>query len=439
MLEEPEGITQHFSCECVIGKSELTSAKCETRQSLCHVTKAKKCRPSCTLRRVRGKMSTARKVDIIYNTTLVCPWDCDICCVDAVHVKKDGKNVVLKSHGLTEKEILERPDKKTSVYDVAAQYRQKMGLELCLARKKTVIDHLAGFDAKVDISGGDALSVTENMELLKYASSKLGRSNVTLTVTGAGSSRHPAQSIAPHVGEFNFTFDAERLDDVALRPDGYASGNLKKATKFAELGIPTRAEVPLTKAILNQDHLHRLYMTLNQAGIGKLLLMRLFPVGRGSLHQDDVPSVQEYRLAIDCLEGLGRIHGRPVIKLQCALKHLDNRLASDGGNPCDLVRESYGLMADGTLLASPWAINRYGRPLSEEWVLGNLAESSLHEILDQERVKIFARRGDENHGHCKIFAYLYSQLLDPLDRIFDLADPLYAPVSSDERRGSEFG
>ena len=383
-------------------------------------------------------MSAERKVDIIYNTTLVCPWDCDICCVDAVHVKKDGKDVVLRSHGLIESEILERPDNKTSVYDVAAQHRQKMGLELDLAGKKTVIDHLAGFDAKLDISGGDALSVTENMELLKYASSKLGRFNVTLTVTGAGSSRYSAHSIAPHVGEFNFTFDAERLDDVALRPSGYASGNLKKATKFAKLGVPTRAEVPLTKAILNQDHLHRLYMTLHQAGIDKLLLMRLFPVGRGSLHQDEVPSVQEYRRTIKCLEALERIHGRPEIRLQCALKHLDNRLASDGGNPCDLVRESYGLMADGTLLASPWAINGVGRPLGEEWVLGNLAEASLEEILSGDHVKTFARRGDENHGHCKIFAYLYSQLLDPLDRIFDLSDPLYAPVSSDERHGSNF-
>jgi hypothetical protein len=87
--------------------------------------------------------------------------------------------------------------------------------------------------------------------------------------------------------------------------------------------------------------------------------------------------------------------------------------------------ESFGLMANGTLLSSPWAVNGIGQPLHEAWVLGNLAETNLRDILNSPKAKEYQRRLDENFGHCKIFAFLNSKLDRPLDRIFDKTDPLY--------------
>lgn len=371
-----------------------------------------------------------RKVDIIYNTTLVCPWDCAVCCVDAVHVRKNGRDIDITSDGLTIKTAIANNAKDVSIYDQAVKHRQLTGLELDIAAKCGVIDHLAGFDAKIDISGGDALSVSENFELLKYASEKLGRQNVTLTVTGAGSARYPARAIAPLIGEYNFTFDAESLNDVALRPEGYALGNLKKAMAFVKEGIATRAEVPLSRSIANEEHLVRLFRTLHDAGIKKLLVMRLFPVGRGALHEDEIPTAAEYGAAIQLLRRLQGLHGSPIVKVQCALKHLVGAAASSGGNPCDLVSESFGLMADGTLLASPWAIGPKGKPLGDAWVLGNLAQTPLVELLQTPKAQAFARRSDDNYGHCKIFSYLHSERNDPFERIFDTTDPLYSTRGS---------
>lgn len=376
----------------------------------------------------RGELvgpSKRRKIDLIYNTTLVCPWDCAVCCVDAVHVQKRGSKVEIRSDGLANHLSIPIDRKQGSIYDQAALHRQSMGKELTLEKKLKVIDHLDGFDAKIDISGGDALAVTENYELLKYASKRLGKSNVTLTVTGAGSARFPASEIGLYIGEYNFTFDAESLSDVALRPQGYAAGNLKKAIAFVKHGVPTRAEVPLSRAILNEDHLTRLYETLNAAKISKVLIMRLFPVGRGTLLAHEIPAAEEYRAAIEHLLALEKKYGEPRVKVQCALKHLIGGLASSGGNPCDLVVESFGLMADGTLLASPWAIGENGNPLGEEWILGNLAKETLHDILKSSNAAMFLRRSDGNFGHCKIFSFLNSPKKDGYDRIFDAADPLY--------------
>lgn len=370
-----------------------------------------------------------RKIDVIYNTTLVCPWDCAVCCVDAVHVQKEGNLIQIRSENLKSLTTVPFDAAGGSIYDQASKHRQRFGQELDLAAKLRVIDHLEGFDAKVDISGGDALSVTDNFALLEYASKRLGREKVTLTVTGAGSTRYPARVLAPLIGEYNFTFDAEAITDVALRPEGYALGNLRKAIAFVKEGVTTRAETPLNKAILHDEHLERLYSTLQRAGISKLLVMRLFPVGRGTLLEHEIPSAEEYRHAIGLLRELEARYGGPKVKVQCALKHLVGAVASSGGNPCDLVSESFGLMADGTLLASPWAVGTTGKPLGEEWVLGNLAETPMSELLATPKAQQFRHRADENFGHCKIFSYRTSNKANRFDRIFDRADPLYAASS----------
>lgn len=365
------------------------------------------------------------KVDIIFNSTLVCPWDCAVCCVDAVHVQRRDGQLIMRSHGLSKTET--RPlSPNISPYMQAIKLRQKRGEELTLDGKRRILDHLEGFSAKIDVSGGDALVSEENFQFLKDASKKLGKHNVTLTVTGSGSSHYSAEILYPLIGEFNFTFDAASLDDVANRPSGYALGNLKKAAAFAALGCPTRGELPLTRSILKREHLIQLYELLHRHGIAKLLVMRLFPVGRGSLLESEVPTRDEHQEAINILLELEQTYGSPQLKLQCALKHLMPAFMKKAGNPCDLVQESYGLMADGTLLASPWAINAQGRPLHEAWILGNLAEQPLQASLASEKAQALMARLDENYGHCKIFSFLNSKLEDPLDRIFDKSDPLYS-------------
>ena len=386
-----------------------------------------------------GGEPSRKKIDIIYNLTLVCQWDCAVCCVDAVHVRKKSGHAILRSEGLTKEFKVPLKEGDLDVYEAAYRFRASQGLELTLEKKRQVINNLSAYDARVDISGGDALLLRDNFEILRYASQKLGRHNISLTATGAGSSRYRAAELAPLIDEYNFTFDAESVTDVANRPSGYALGNLKKAEAFAKLGAKTRAELPLTKSIMSDNHLERVYKLLHEKGIGKLLLMRLFPVGRGGQVSREIPTPTDYERAIATMRRLEAVYKTPVLKLQCALKHLVNRQIPGDQNPCDLAHESFGLMSDGTLLASPWAIGGVGRPLDPVWVLGNLAENRMEDILAGDRAREFARRSDENFGHCKIFAFLHSASPRKMDRIFEKTDPLYTarrpvPVKEIESR-----
>ena len=184
----------------------------------------------------------------------------------------------------------------------------------------------------------------------------------------------------------------------------------------------TRGECPLTIHNIQDEPLRQLYRNLHEAGINKLLLMRLFPVGRGHFQAENVPSPQQYRHAIAVLRDRETMYGFPVVKLQCALKFFDKQSMQE--NPCDLVRESFGLQSNGTLLTSPWAVGAHGQALHDAWVLGNLSTTPLADLLTTEKAQEYYRRQNENFGHCKIFSFLTSTRERAMDRIFDAVDPL---------------
>lgn len=370
------------------------------------------------------------QLDLIWNMTGVCPHDCANCCVDAVHASRKGDQVRIRTEGLTKETLLTRSDRGTSIYDITARHLQAQGLELTLAQKLQLVANIDVPDVRLDISGGDPLCVAENLGVLRAASQTLGRPNVTLTATGAGLAGHDLLEVGALIGEYNFTFDSASIDDVAHRPKQYAARNFRVAQTFAAGGSVTRAEFPITRSTSDPDHLKRLYLMLHDAGITKLLLMRLFPVGRGETVADDTLTPAEYKAAIAQLRDLERQYGSPTLKLQCALRHFEASTAPGSGglalNPCDMVHESFGVTPDGTVLMSPWAINGRGRPLDPMFVLGNLAREPLSLILASPKVAEVRRRADENFGHCKIFTFLNSKLERPLDRLFDAVDPLYA-------------
>lgn len=366
-------------------------------------------------------------LDIIWNTTAICGWNCADCCVSATHVKRIGDKVAISSPDLSTYVEIKRDRSQGSIFDQALRYRQITGRELTLEQKVAVLDHLQGHRVRVDISGGDALSPREGYTLLDAASSRVGKENVTLTATGAGLANYDIASIQDLIGELNFTYDGEPDPDNQLRPSAYASGNLRRARMFADVGVPVRAECPLNVQNAEPAVLSRIYRDLHDAGVSKLLVMRLFPSGRGALRPEDIPSIAQYQTAIALLRQLEARYGFPVVKLQCALRHIEG---PTGKNPCDAGTESFGLMWDGTLLGSPWAIDRSGKPIDEAWVLGNLVDNTLTHVLESDKVKRLRARAHENSGHCKFFAWTAGSSASSEDRIFESSDPLYIRSSA---------
>lgn len=374
-------------------------------------------------------------LDIIWNVSLICPWDCEFCCTDAVNVTRSNGNIIIKSRGLEEIDYCKDKEYENWPYylsgigvspnylDKALQYRQKQGLELTLNDKLKVLDSLGAERIHIDFAGGDPLACAENLIVIMEAAKKYGRKNISVTSTGHSLSRYPLNILCESIGVFEFTYDEPKSCSSENRPRGYNASNLVAAKKIGHHGVYTKCQIPLHDGNLSDNKISDIVSDLTTSGIDEILLMRTFPVGRGlnyvSAHGN--PGKKVIMKQIAAFQRYSKEYGGPKIRLQCALKHL---YEFEGRNPCDLMRNSYGINFQGLLLLSAWATNSKGSPLADEFILGDLVNESFASIKKSNKFKFLKARLDENWGHCKIFSFISSNENNE-DAIFSKADPLY--------------
>lgn len=374
-------------------------------------------------------------MDLIWNVSLICPWDCEFCCTDAVHVQKMTNSVVLRESGLSSRRIipmgryvpehLQQLGIKLNAYDYALIDRQERGLELDFSNKVRVLDNIRDRGPEIDFAGGDPLACVENYLLIKKAADMFGKDNISVTSTGHSLSRYPVEELAKCIGTFEFTYDEPDSCSVEVRPKGYNAINILWAARIRSLGVKTKCQIPLHSNNVSSESIREIYRRLMDSKIDEILVMRTFPVGRGANFLRNKPldlQSDDYIRAISEFKNLECNLGGPRVRVQCALKYLFSKSEKD--NPCDLMQSSFGINSKGQLLLSGWATNSMGSPLAEEFILGDLSKQTIDEIENSERFVRYKSRLNENFGHCKIFAYLNSDIKSE-NSIFMRADPLF--------------
>jgi MoaA/NifB/PqqE/SkfB family radical SAM enzyme len=371
-------------------------------------------------------------LDIIWNISLICPWDCEFCCTDAVHVTSNNNQIIAREHSLQSLNIVENslkeifkkqyPNIPPTKYDLALIDRQALKKEPSYDQKLKILKHLSNFDVKIDFAGGDPLACHENYLIIKEASRLFGKDSISITSTGVFVKKYGTEDIASIIGEYEFTYD-EPFDVIqSSRPKGYNFSNLKTAKNFSELGIRTKAQLPIHSGNITKRNIASIYKNLCDANIDELLLMRTFPVGRGKKYLENHTITKAETLNMIAEFKNLETQGKTRIRLQCALKHLHD--SKNNKNPCDLMHESFGINFRGELMISAWGNDEKGLPISPDFVLGDLCKNTFEEIAQTETFKKYKVRLDENHGHCKIFSYMASDVKSA-ENLFKKIDPLY--------------
>ncbi|MCL2280652.1 hypothetical protein FWC31_02075 [Candidatus Saccharibacteria bacterium] len=361
-------------------------------------------------------------VGIIYNMTYLCPHGCSICCVDSVKIKENGENIEIYTNALSNKTVFARNSKP--LYVQAADYLHSLGMELSFNEKLKLFDNLDIKNLEMQISGGDALLLDDNMNFLKMLSEKIGKRNLSLVTTSKGIRKEDIQEISSYISQYNCAYDNPyKNKNLNYRSDGYVSENLHIAKEFLKSGISVQAECVLTRDNMRPELLNDLYLSLHNEGINNLLLMRIIPfIGRNT-DQENVPTNLEYRSSINALRELEQKYTYPKINLICSLKYLYPDELTE--NPCQMSKNVMGLTPSGKLLLSPYAFGIGNKPLDEYFEIGSLVDNKLSRLLENPIRQEIIKRHGENIGHCKIQSYLYSNKPNFIDRILDTTDPLY--------------
>lgn len=285
-------------------------------------------------------------MDIIWNLTRVCPWDCAICCITALHACETTKFYLKKK-------------------------QKDYGMELSLAEKMQVLKDLCDEGCDIDFSGGDPLYYNEDLQVVEQATIWLPASNISVSMTGVELTRKKIELLR-RIKDVEFTIDSLPEVHNFARPEGYHLSSIMALRECIAAGVKTRAVTVLYPLTMKELNLRNVYGMLCESGVPEWELLRFYPVGRAK-HLSRLMSSKEDYLKTMAL--LRTFRGPTKIFFQHSLRMLE------GDGVCPAVRQSLGILPDGSVSACAWAINVQAQPISDCFRLGKMPEQKIGDIL----------------------------------------------------------
>lgn len=159
-------------------------------------------------------------MNVVYNITKDCSWNCKFCCVDAKYIGNGKHSGNLRNSD-----------------------------ELSFQEKKEVIDklHMHYSDLTIDFSGGEIFTNDENFEIVKYASNLLGRNNIGISTSGMHISEKIYAELDKVISEIEFTIDFVPFQPFVDRPLGYHEYAANAISRLQDKDIRIGVQTVLTK------------------------------------------------------------------------------------------------------------------------------------------------------------------------------------------------
>jgi MoaA/NifB/PqqE/SkfB family radical SAM enzyme len=285
-------------------------------------------------------------MDVIWNLTRICPWDCAICCVTAIHACETTRHY-LKSQ------------------------QRDYGKELSLAEKMQVLRDLCDEDCNIDFSGGDPLYYDEDRQVVEQATIWLPEDKINVSMTGVELTKRKIE-LLKKVKDVEFTIDSPSDAKNFARPIGFHLSSVMALKECVEAGIKTRAVTVLYPLTMRESNLREVYKILCELGVREWELLRFYPVGRARHYFRLTPSRDDY---LKTMAFLRTLRGPTKIFFQHSLRMLEE----DG--VCPAVNQAVGILPDGSVSACAWAINTQVKPINKCFMLGKMPEQKFHNII----------------------------------------------------------
>ena len=287
------------------------------------------------------------RISVIWNVTRACCWNCKFCCVDAVYT---GKKILNETHEN----------------------------ELCLKDKIGVIDKLAKHNVRVDFSGGELFTNPENFMLIEYASRKLGRNNIGVSISGAFLDDELIKRLAKLVHDVEITLDCRPYEFYESRPNGYHEYAAHALAELSKYDVITGAQTVITKENMSKLRIGELFHWLEKNNIKEWSILRFFPSGRGRKFQSITPTHLEYCKVVDYIKEITSKSSIDVHFQYLLPNHEKYTLEYRA------VKKSIGILPDGNVISCFWALGEKANIDNDKFNLGNITKQSLEEILNSE-------------------------------------------------------
>lgn len=294
-----------------------------------------------------------KNLSIIYDVTALCPWECAICCMGASSDKNCRSNELSQSQKLS----------------IAKQVK-----ELCNN----------GYDVRIDLSGGEIFTDKHNhMELLKAFSDVLGKEKVGVSCSGYGIDKKLAKFLGNTVEDVEMTMDVVPYRFYKLRPTGYSVSAAKSVHLLKEAGCKVGLQTVASSYNNSYADAQAVFAWACANKVDNWSILRFFPSGRGANYPEAAMNDEDceaYVHMVQEISAISRSEHKPKVDFHYLMpghkKHT---------NVCRCVRHSIGILPNGDVVACFWALDGNTGAIDPKFLLGNVNNNTLLEILNSEK------------------------------------------------------
>ena len=299
-----------------------------------------------------------KKLSIIYDVTDKCPMDCPICCMGA------SKDDSCRRNELTLDQKL----------DVARQVKELQE---------------NGYDVRIDLSGGEIFTnIPDHTALLSALSSYIGKEKVGVSCSGYGIDRRLAGFLAETVHDVEMTMDVVPYKSYKLRPAAYSIASARAVALLKEAGCEVGLQT--VASTYNNSFVDALsvFAWACENGVDNWSILRFFPSGKGA----DFPEAamtdaqcEDYVHMVQDMAASLPVGHRPKVDFHYLMPG-----HSKYTEVCRCVRHSIGILPSGDVVACFWALDSSTGAVDSKFLLGNVKENSLLEILHGEKARYWS-------------------------------------------------
>ena len=308
-----------------------------------------------------------KKLSVIWDITKLCPWNCAICCMGA----SSDKNCLTDelSH-----------DNKLNVVKQLGELKQN------------------GIDVKCDISGGELLTNLSHLDIISALSETLGKENVGVSCSGYRIDVDIANFLSKTVHDVEMTMDVIPGRKYILRPNGYHKIAGKAADLLKAAGCEVGLQTVASKYNSSPEMAQEVFDWCCEHGVDNWSILRFFPSGRGANYPEAAMN------AAECMRYVGDVQKVAENSNKSTKPAIDFHYLMPGHSKystvCRCVRKSIGILPNGDTVACFWALDSSTGAINPKFLLGNVKNNTLTEILDGEKAKYWS----ECEHHCELSA-----------------------------------
>lgn len=310
---------------------------------------------------MKNNLETFPNIRVVWNLTNSCPFNCPMCVASANTRRENNidKGKILQS-------LLSVPKEKLTI----------------------------------DFSGGDPLFLPENIEIVKKASSILGKDNISISSTGLSIAKLSDEDLISLSSSYDMTYDfPKKYVQYDIRDKRYNPINFEQCKRLIKLGLSVDIFVPIRDiSFTYYDELAKDLCEINPESIN---LLKCMPLNE----RFDTQNIDSIKFA-DYLTATLRKYGySKKIGINCALQE-DYKCEKN----CNMLTEKkIGLDQFGDLYTCIWASDILTDKTNNPFYLGNVLDNTLLEILNSEKTKAFKNNLDDNRNTCHVLNYYYQK------------------------------